>query len=148
MVASVTEEQPNWMNPILHYIRSDILPDDNREARLFMSVAHPQANGLCEVTNCDIISGIKKRLCEKRTGWVDELPNMLWAHHTTFKKSTGETPFSLVYGSEVVVLAEILVPTHRRVNFEEEANDAVLSENLNFIEERRLMAAIIEANNK
>ncbi|XP_071713649.1 uncharacterized protein [Rutidosis leptorrhynchoides] len=65
----------------------------------FTSVAHPQANGLCEVTNRDIVSGIKKCLYEKCTGLVDELPNVLWAHHTTFKKSTGETPFSLVFGS-------------------------------------------------
>ncbi|XP_071718878.1 uncharacterized protein [Rutidosis leptorrhynchoides] len=34
MVASVTEEQQNWMDPILQYIRSNILPDDGREARL------------------------------------------------------------------------------------------------------------------
>ncbi|XP_071739881.1 uncharacterized protein [Rutidosis leptorrhynchoides] len=74
------------------------------------SVAHPQANGLCE--------------------------------------STGETPFSLVYGSEAVIPTEILVPTHRVANFDEEANDDALGENLNFIEERRLMAAIREANNK
>ncbi|XP_071712977.1 uncharacterized protein [Rutidosis leptorrhynchoides] len=33
MVASVTEEQPNWMEPILKYIRSNILPEDSREAR-------------------------------------------------------------------------------------------------------------------
>ncbi|XP_071712901.1 uncharacterized protein [Rutidosis leptorrhynchoides] len=63
----------------------------------FTSVAHPHANGLCEVTNRDIVSGIKKRLYEKRTGWVDELPNVLWAHRTTFKKSIGETPFSLYF---------------------------------------------------
>ncbi|XP_071689968.1 uncharacterized protein [Rutidosis leptorrhynchoides] len=69
----------------------------------FTSVAHPQANGLCEVTNRDIVS---------------------------------------------VIPAEILVPTHRVANFEEEANDDALGENLNFIEERRLMAAIREANNK
>ncbi|XP_071732561.1 uncharacterized protein [Rutidosis leptorrhynchoides] len=33
MVASVTEEQPNWMEPILKYIRSNILPEDSHEAR-------------------------------------------------------------------------------------------------------------------
>ncbi|XP_071688936.1 uncharacterized protein [Rutidosis leptorrhynchoides] len=114
----------------------------------FMSVAHPHANGLCEVTNRDIVSGIKKQLYEKRTGWVDELPNVLWAHGTTFKKSTGESPFSLVYGSEAIIPAEILVPTHRVANFDEEANGEALCENLNLIEERRLMAAIREANNK
>ncbi|XP_071718904.1 uncharacterized protein [Rutidosis leptorrhynchoides] len=64
----------------------------------FTSVAHPQANGLCEVTNHDIVSGIRKCLNEKRNGWVDELSNVLWAHRTTFKKSTGETPFSLSAG--------------------------------------------------
>ncbi|XP_071705039.1 uncharacterized protein [Rutidosis leptorrhynchoides] len=99
-------------------------------------MAYPQANGLCEVTNRDIVSGIKKRLYEKRTAWVDELPNVLWSHRTTFKKSKGETPFSLVYDSEVVILAEILVPTHRIANFDEEANSEALCENLNLIEER------------
>ncbi|XP_071687872.1 uncharacterized protein [Rutidosis leptorrhynchoides] len=34
MVASVIEEQPNWMEPILQYIRNDVLPNDKREARL------------------------------------------------------------------------------------------------------------------
>ncbi|XP_071705095.1 uncharacterized protein [Rutidosis leptorrhynchoides] len=102
------------------------------------------ANGLCEVTNRDIMSGIKKRLYEKRTGWVEELPNVLWAHRTTFKKSTGETPFSLIYGSKAVIPAEILVPTHRVAYFDEEANGEALCENLNLVEERRLMAAIRE----
>ncbi|XP_071727785.1 uncharacterized protein [Rutidosis leptorrhynchoides] len=54
----------------------------------------------------------------------------------------------MVYGSEAVIPAEILVPTHRVASFEEEANDDALGENLNFIKERRLMAAIREANNK
>ncbi|XP_071687091.1 uncharacterized protein [Rutidosis leptorrhynchoides] len=114
----------------------------------FTSVAHPQANGLCEVTNRDIVSGIKKRLNEKRTGWVDELSNVLWAHRKTFMKSTCETPFSLVYGSEAMIPVEILVPTHTVANFDETANNDALCQNLNFATERILMAAIKEANNK
>ncbi|XP_071694275.1 uncharacterized protein [Rutidosis leptorrhynchoides] len=216
MVASVEEEQPNWMEPILQYIRNDTLPSDSREARLVRErapmyiiqngilyrksycgpmmrcvglieaemIVDEVHNGVCALhstyktiaakimrmgyfwpslyrdvakivkrwpgnvkflivaidyftkwveakavrtitgvqvrnfvweyivcriglprelaNNRDIVSGIKKRLFEKRTGWVDELPNVLWAHRTTFKKSTGETPFSLVYGSEAV----------------------------------------------
>ncbi|XP_071712959.1 uncharacterized protein [Rutidosis leptorrhynchoides] len=50
--------------------------------------------------------------------------------------------------SDNVIPAEILVPTQRVANFDKEANDDALGENLNFIEERRLMAAIREANNK
>ncbi|GKC51193.1 reverse transcriptase domain-containing protein [Tanacetum coccineum] len=38
--------------------------------------------------------------------WVDELPQVLWAHRTTPKSSNGEIPFSLVYGSEVVIPIE------------------------------------------
>ncbi|XP_071699120.1 uncharacterized protein [Rutidosis leptorrhynchoides] len=34
MVASVEEEQPNWMEPIMQYIRNNVLPNDKREARL------------------------------------------------------------------------------------------------------------------
>ncbi|XP_071688926.1 uncharacterized protein [Rutidosis leptorrhynchoides] len=34
MVASVEEEQPNWMEPILQYIRNNVLPNDKCEAHL------------------------------------------------------------------------------------------------------------------
>ncbi|XP_071718964.1 uncharacterized protein [Rutidosis leptorrhynchoides] len=61
-------------------------------------VAHPQANGQCEVTNRDIVLGIKARLGLCRRGWIDELPNVLWAHRTTLKGATNETPFSLYTG--------------------------------------------------
>ncbi|XP_071698959.1 uncharacterized protein [Rutidosis leptorrhynchoides] len=81
--------------------------------QLFTSVVHPQANGQCEVTNRDIVHAIKARLGMKHSGWVDELPKVLWAHRTMYKNSTGETPFSLVYGSEAVIPAEITVPTER-----------------------------------
>ncbi|GJV65111.1 reverse transcriptase domain-containing protein [Tanacetum coccineum] len=41
-----------------------------------------------------------EHLSRERAGWVDELPNVLWAHRTSIKQSNGETPFSLTYGSE------------------------------------------------
>ncbi|XP_035845188.1 uncharacterized protein LOC118491476 [Helianthus annuus] len=61
----------------------------------FSSVAHPQGNGQVEAVNKSIVDGIKARLGEKRRGWVDELPSILWAHRTMPKTSNGETPFSL-----------------------------------------------------
>ncbi|GKF71299.1 reverse transcriptase domain-containing protein, partial [Tanacetum coccineum] len=45
--------------------------------------------------------------------WVEELSHVLWAHRTTIKVSTGDTPFSLVYGTEAVIPAEIGMPTIR-----------------------------------
>ncbi|XP_071718068.1 uncharacterized protein [Rutidosis leptorrhynchoides] len=88
----------------------------------FTSAAHPQANGQCE--------------------------NVLWAHRTTPKGATNETPFSLVYGSEAGIPAEINVPTKRIASFDESSNSEELRENLNLVEERREMAAIKEAINK
>ncbi|KAJ8480110.1 hypothetical protein OPV22_023837 [Ensete ventricosum] len=45
----------------------------------FSSVAHPQANGLAEVTNRAILEGLKKRVSNATTSWVEELPSVLWA---------------------------------------------------------------------
>ncbi|XP_071695009.1 uncharacterized protein [Rutidosis leptorrhynchoides] len=102
----------------------------------FTSVAHPQANGQVEVTNKEIVAGIKARLGLSQTKWVDEVPYVLWAHHTMPKRSTGETPFSLVYGTEAVIPAEIHVPTQRILAFDTENNSSILRENLNLLEER------------
>ncbi|XP_071727105.1 uncharacterized protein [Rutidosis leptorrhynchoides] len=73
---------------------------------------------------------------------------VLWAHRTTHKNSTGETPFSLVYDSEAVIPAEITVPTERILSYSEGENDERLRTNLNYAEERREMAVIREAINK
>ncbi|XP_071700215.1 uncharacterized protein [Rutidosis leptorrhynchoides] len=80
--------------------------------------------------------------------FIDEPPNVLWAHRTTPKGATNETPFSLVYGSEAVIPAEINVPTMRIASFDESSNSEELHENLNLVEERKEMAAIKEAINK
>nr|GEW36010.1 reverse transcriptase domain-containing protein [Tanacetum cinerariifolium] len=66
------------------------------------TVAHPQDNGLVERANKSLMKGLKARLGRERVGWVDELPNILWAHRTMLKTSIGETPFSLTYGTGTV----------------------------------------------
>ncbi|XP_071687572.1 uncharacterized protein [Rutidosis leptorrhynchoides] len=114
----------------------------------FTFVAHPQANGQVEVTNKEIVAGIKARLGLSQTKWVDEVPYVLWAHCTTPKWSMGKTPFSLVYGTEAVIPAEICVSTQRVLAFDIENNSSILRENLNLLEERRIMAAIRQADAK
>ncbi|XP_071718846.1 uncharacterized protein [Rutidosis leptorrhynchoides] len=112
------------------------------------SVTHPHANGQYEVTNRDILKGIKVRLSLYSNEWVDELPSVLWVHLTTHKNSTGETPFSLVNGTEAVIPAELMVLIKRIRSFEESSNDEGLRTNLNMLEERREIAAIREAISK
>ncbi|GKB24034.1 reverse transcriptase domain-containing protein, partial [Tanacetum coccineum] len=77
------------------------------------TVAHPQANGLVERATKSLMHGLKARLGRERVGWVDELPNILWAHRTMLKTSNGETLFNLTYGCEAVIPAEIGMPTYR-----------------------------------
>ncbi|KAL0431901.1 UNVERIFIED_CONTAM: Gag-Pol polyprotein [Sesamum radiatum] len=79
----------------------------------FTTLAHPQANGQVEVTNRILVQGIKKR------------------------GSTGESPFSLVYGTEAIIPAELGIPSHRVMNFSEECNETLLRENLYLVEELR-----------
>ncbi|GKF17478.1 reverse transcriptase domain-containing protein [Tanacetum coccineum] len=76
-------------------------------------VAHPQANSLVERENRSLMEGIKTQLGRERKGLVNELPNVLWAHRISLKTSNGETPYSLMFGSKAVILAEIGMPTHR-----------------------------------
>ncbi|GJU12156.1 reverse transcriptase domain-containing protein [Tanacetum coccineum] len=112
------------------------------------AVAHPQANGLVERANKSLMEGVKTRLGRAGSGWVDELPNVLWAHRTMLKQSNGETPFSLTYGSEAVIPAEISMPTHRTMMINEALNNDKLRLNLDLLPERKDMAAIKEAKYK
>ncbi|GJT74397.1 reverse transcriptase domain-containing protein [Tanacetum coccineum] len=79
----------------------------------FASVKHPQTNGLMERANRSLGEGIKARLDERSKNWMEELPHVLWAHRTMIKSSNGDTPFSLTYGTEAVIRAEIGKPTLR-----------------------------------
>ncbi|GKE14593.1 reverse transcriptase domain-containing protein [Tanacetum coccineum] len=79
----------------------------------FASVKRPQANGLVESSNISLGEGIKARLDERSKDWMGELSHVLRAHHTMIKSSNEETPFSLTYGTEAVIPAEIGMPTLR-----------------------------------
>ncbi|GJZ59394.1 reverse transcriptase domain-containing protein [Tanacetum coccineum] len=88
------------------------------------------------------------RLGRERVGWVDELPNIFWAHRTMLKTNNGEKPFSLTYGSEVIIPAEIGMPTYRTIHFNEALNKEVIRLNLDLTQERRETTTIQEAKYK
>ncbi|XP_075085101.1 uncharacterized protein LOC142168332 [Nicotiana tabacum] len=99
-------------------------------------------NGQAESTNKIIINNLKKRLEKSKGNWPEEFPGVLWAYRTTTKTAMGETPFSLVYGSEALIPVEIGEPSTRFTLATEESNDEELRTNLDLLEQRREAALI------
>ncbi|GFS41656.1 hypothetical protein Acr_00g0075590 [Actinidia rufa] len=111
----------------------------------FSSPGHPQANGQVEVTNRTILKNLKARLERSKSEWAEDLPSILWAYHTTSRIPTGETPYSMVFGTESVIPVEIGVPSFRTLNFDKERNETELRLNLDLLEEKREKAEIHQA---
>src|SRR5438105_7520310 len=97
-----------------------------------------------------VLQGIKSRVFDQLkpyTGkWARELPSVLWALRTSPSRATGETPFFLTYGSEVVLPTELEFGSPRVRNFnEKQSTDSQLAD-LDQFEEARDVAAIQSAN--
>ena len=88
------------------------------------------------------MGGLKKRLDDAKGKWVEELPHILWTYQTTPCRSTGETPFSITYGVEVVIPLETGFQTLRTSSFTPSSNDMLLEKSLYLIEERRKNAMV------
>ena len=88
------------------------------------------------------MSRLKKRLDNAKGKWVEELPHVLWTYQITPHRSTWETPFSITYGAEVVILLETGFPTLRMSSFTLSNNDGLLGKSLDLIEERRENAMV------
>ncbi|GJW62960.1 reverse transcriptase domain-containing protein [Tanacetum coccineum] len=113
--------------------------------RRFASVKDPQSNGLVERANRSLGEGIKARLGEGNKNWIEEIPHVLWAHRIMIKSSNGDTPFSLTYGTEAVIPAEIGMPSYRTALMDIVRNDEEIRLNLDLVEERCEQEAIREA---
>ena len=109
---------------------------------------HPQTNGLAERVNQTIVRILRKTIHDNKRDWDTKLNAALWAYRTTFKVTTKQTPFALVYGIEAILPIEIEIPSLRiaieaRLPVSESIHDRVLMlEGLN--ETRRLSAQHIE----
>nr|XP_023919270.1 uncharacterized protein LOC112030837 [Quercus suber] len=147
-----------WKNIVTRFgvpeslISDNGLQFDSRAFRIFCedlgiknkysTPAYPQSNGLAEATNKVILNRLKRRLDGAKGGWAEELPNVLWAYRTTPRRSTGESPFSLTYGSEAVIPTEVNLCSARVAGFDPEQNEEMMVGLLDSLEERREMATV------
>ena len=75
--------------------------------QVFASIEDPQTNGQVESANRVLLRGLKRRLEKAKWTQAKEVPRIVWAYRTTPQSTTKETPFSLVYGSDTMILVEI-----------------------------------------
>ncbi|KAM1334267.1 hypothetical protein ACFX2F_010204 [Malus domestica] len=98
---------------------------------------YPQGNGQAEASNKTILDCLKKSLTDKKGKWPDKLPGCLWAYRTTKRRATGETPFSLAFGSEAIIPPNIIVPSINTLLPNVERNSKEMATDLDLAEERR-----------
>ena len=72
--------------------------------------------------------------------WLDELPAILWSLRTTPNKSTGFTPFFLVYGAEAGIPTDIEFDSPRVTMYTEADAKEARENSVNLLEEGRLLA--------
>lgn len=72
----------------------------------------PKMNGMVEAANKNIKKILQKMVVTYKD-WHEMLPHDLHGHHTSIRTSTGETPFSLVYGMEVLLPIKVDIPSMR-----------------------------------
>ncbi|KAL0415764.1 UNVERIFIED_CONTAM: hypothetical protein Slati_3408300 [Sesamum latifolium] len=114
-----------WKNIICHFgIPREIISDNGRQ---FQGQGYRNGVKACASSNSPqwLILRPMGKLRSQIASW------------TTPRGSTGESPFSLVYGTEAIIPAELSIPSHRVMNFSEECNENLLRENLDLIEELR-----------
>ncbi|XP_070041211.1 uncharacterized protein [Nicotiana tomentosiformis] len=121
------------------FIRSKVTKflEGLRIKKITSSSYHPTANGKAKTTNKVIIQNLKKKLEDAKGKWLYELSGALWAYRTMAKSSTGETPFSLMYGSEALIPVEVGEPTLRFSRANEEANNEAFLVKLDLLEEHQ-----------
>jgi hypothetical protein len=96
-----------------------------------------------ESTNKVIEAILTKTVKENRKDWSYRLPEALWAYRTTWRNTTGFSPYELVYGKSVVFPVEFEIKTLRNalaVNLDLTDAQTARLHQLNELDEKRLDA--------
>jgi hypothetical protein len=66
---------------------------------------------------------------------VDELPCALRGNRTSPSRATGEMPFFMVYGAEVILPPEVTISSLRVKTYDEAAQDQLRREDIDLVDE-------------
>jgi len=104
---------------------------------------HSQVNGQVESTNKVIEAILTKTIKENRRDWFQRLPEALWAYRTTWRNTTGFSPYELVFGRNYVFPIEFEIKTLRTafaVNLDLNDSQTARLQQLQELDEKRLDA--------
>ena len=97
-------------------------------------------NGTVEDANKNI-KKIMQKMVVSYKDWYEMLPFALHGYRTSARTSTGVTPFSLVYGMEVILYVEVQIPSLRIMKEADLGEDEWIQirlDQLNLIDDKRL----------
>ncbi|GJR76607.1 reverse transcriptase domain-containing protein [Tanacetum coccineum] len=151
----VEEEEDNWMTPIIRCLEEGPLQANYVIREIHMGSY--EAKPLVRITGKEVIRFVMDNIISKfglpriivmknEAQLVNDLFKN-WCERLQSNKAM-ETPFSLTYGSEPVILAEIGIPTYRTMMVTEGYTEEEMRLNLNLLQERRETATIREARYK
>ncbi|XP_068302756.1 uncharacterized protein [Pyrus communis] len=106
---------------------------------------YPQGNRRAEASNKIILDYLKKTLANKKGKWPNELLRCLWAYRTTKRRATGDTPFSLVFGSEAIIHPNVIKSSITALLLSIEQNSKEIAISLDLTEEKREQAITLIA---
>lgn len=95
-----------------------------------MSPYYLRANGQVEATNKVIVAILYKTCGVEGQDWEERILVVVWAYRTTYKATTGHTPFHLMYGQEAAMPMEHIVPSLRVAIQNRLGNEESLKERL------------------
>ena len=107
------------------------------------SIYNAPANGLTETFNKTLCNLLKKVVKRSKRDWHEKIGEALWAYRTTYKTLMQATPYSLVYGVELVLPLERQIPSLRiaiQEGLTNEENVRLRLEELEALDEKRLEA--------
>eukprot|EP00253_Pinus_taeda_P021351 PITA_21351 len=105
---------------------------------------YPQCNGLAESSNKSLIRIIKKLLEDDKKNWDSKLKYAQWAGRVTTKKSTGNSPFKLVYGIEVVFPIQLTLPVAKFLQEEQNEEEGMAKRIIDLAEVHQISEQLVE----
>jgi hypothetical protein len=85
---------------------------------------------------------LKKKLPERKRGWVEYLPEVMWSYRTTTSSATSKTPYSLTFRTEAAIPLEIGSPSFCIQHYNPGFNSKGLKFHLDLLEEQREKARV------